>query len=156
MKKDATSIVVDTAGSALTRRHFSSGVNVMQNGIKMLNIMQPRSQSQVCSSSYTNLLDKLSGILCMSDVYDNADCPIESDDSMAKKLKRAKYPPLKPAEWRATRKQLELSNYAFRRVVGVSLRSAQRYENGESNPPEAVSRFVRTIFRNNLKIEDIG
>ena len=66
------------------------------------------------------------------------------------------YPPMSPREYVAARKRLELSNYAFRKLLGISLRQAQRYEAAETEIPEPVARFIRTFTRNKLDLEQIG
>jgi DNA-binding transcriptional regulator YiaG len=73
-----------------------------------------------------------------------------------KTAKNGKYPRMAPSEYKAARKRLELSNYAFRRLLGISLRQAYRYEAADAKIPEVLARFIRTVQRNKLGIDDIG
>lgn len=52
---------------------------------------------------------------------------------------------LSPKEYRAIRERFGFSNYAWRRMIGVSLRQAQRYEAGETEIPETVARLMRLL-----------
>lgn len=47
------------------------------------------------------------------------------------------------AEYRRVRQRLGLSNYAFARMLGVHLRTAQRYEAGESPIPPTLALLLR-------------
>lgn len=49
---------------------------------------------------------------------------------------------LTPEQYRIIREQCGYSNYAWRRIIGVSLRQAQRYENGDCRIPETVARLM--------------
>ena len=50
---------------------------------------------------------------------------------------------LSPKEYQAIRIRFGFSNYAWRRMIGVSLRQAQRYEGGQTDIPETVARLMR-------------
>lgn len=52
---------------------------------------------------------------------------------------------LSAKEYRAIRERYGFSNYAWRRIIGVSLRQAQRYEQGETDIPETVARLMRLL-----------
>jgi DNA-binding transcriptional regulator YiaG len=75
---------------------------------------------------------------------------------MTPRSKPIKYPRMPPGEYVAARKRLELSNYAFRKLLGISLRQAQRYESAEAEIPELTARFIRTFTRNKLEVGEIG
>jgi DNA-binding transcriptional regulator YiaG len=49
--------------------------------------------------------------------------------------------------YKQIRERLKLSNYALRRVIGVSLRQAQRYEAGEQAVPGTVARLMLMFER---------
>lgn len=49
---------------------------------------------------------------------------------------------LSAPQYAAIRKRLGYSNYAFRRLLGVSLRQAQRFEGGKAKIPQPVARLV--------------
>ena len=54
---------------------------------------------------------------------------------------------MKPDQYRQVREHLGHSNYAFRRLLGVSLRQAQRYESGETRVPPVVQRLLFMFAR---------
>jgi transcriptional regulator with XRE-family HTH domain len=51
------------------------------------------------------------------------------------------------AQYKRIRERLKLSNYALRRVIGVSLRQAQRYEAGEQAISPTVARLMLMFER---------
>jgi transcriptional regulator with XRE-family HTH domain len=51
----------------------------------------------------------------------------------------------RPDEYRQVRRKLGLSNYAFARLLGVHLRTAQRYESGETPIPRPIQMMLRYI-----------
>lgn len=52
-----------------------------------------------------------------------------------------------PEDWRRARERIGLSNYAFARVIGVHLRTAQRYEAGDTPIPPPIALLLRYIER---------
>ena len=53
--------------------------------------------------------------------------------------------PMSPTEFHKLIEMLDLSVYASGDVLGVSLRSAQRYASGELQVPEPVARLLRVL-----------
>jgi transcriptional regulator with XRE-family HTH domain len=45
-------------------------------------------------------------------------------------------------QYQRARKKVGYSNYALCRLLGVSLRQAQRYESGEAEIPETIARLL--------------
>jgi transcriptional regulator with XRE-family HTH domain len=60
---------------------------------------------------------------------------------------------LGPDRYRAIRKHLGYSNYAFRKVLGLSLRQAQRYESGACELPLPVIRLLWLLERFGVPVE---
>jgi DNA-binding transcriptional regulator YiaG len=54
---------------------------------------------------------------------------------------------MNPAEYKLLRKKLGLSNYALAPVLGISLASAQRYEQGKWPIPEPVAKLLIMLGR---------
>jgi len=52
-------------------------------------------------------------------------------------------------------KRLGLSIYAARKVLGVSLRQAQRYDAGETEIPETVAKLLRLIVKHKIDPREI-
>lgn len=49
---------------------------------------------------------------------------------------------LSAKEYHAIRTRFGYSNYAWRHIIGVSMRQAQRYESGETKIPETCARLM--------------
>lgn len=50
-------------------------------------------------------------------------------------------------QYQEARKALGYSNYALRRLLGVSLRQAQRYESGDVSIPERTGNLLYMLWR---------
>ncbi len=53
-------------------------------------------------------------------------------------------------EYKAAREQLGLSNYALAPKLGINLRSAQRYEQGERRIPENIARLLQMYVKHGI------
>lgn len=62
-------------------------------------------------------------------------------------MRLMKKPSATPEDYRRTREAMGLSNYAFARVLGIHLRTAQRYEAGETPIPPPVALLLRYLER---------
>lgn len=62
-----------------------------------------------------------------------------------------KKPSATPEDYRRTREAMGLSNYAFARVLGVHLRTAQRYEAGETPIPPPLALLLQYLERDALQ-----
>lgn len=60
---------------------------------------------------------------------------------------------LSARSYAAARKRMGYSNYAFRRIIGVSLRQAQRYESDEAVIPETVAKLIIMLDRHGVPAE---
>jgi hypothetical protein len=56
-------------------------------------------------------------------------------------------------QYKTVRERRELSNYALRHLLGVSLRTAQRYEGGEAPVPKTVARLPLMYERHGIPKE---
>jgi DNA-binding transcriptional regulator YiaG len=53
-------------------------------------------------------------------------------------------------QYQRIRKRLGFSNYVFHRLIGVSLRQAQRYESGETDVDQPVARLMLMFDRHGV------
>jgi DNA-binding transcriptional regulator YiaG len=60
-----------------------------------------------------------------------------------------------PTEYHRIREGCGRANYTFHKVLGVTLRQAQRYESGESKIPAPVAKLMRLIDQHKAKLEDV-
>lgn len=66
------------------------------------------------------------------------------------------YPLMTAHEYKRALKHYNMPNTQFCKLIGVGWRQGIRYKNDQSEIPEPVARFIRTIVRHRIKPEKIG